>query len=150
MSPRSTLDPEAIPGPGSLRPPGHDAASLGPSDLSDTGSDSVWPSGYDTAGVSDTGLGRGLDQAEEARYAVTDEGLDPVDEAGAPPDGVAGRAAAARSHRRREDDSDVEGAREPDEGPDDAMLDEAGGIDDARDADRGDGVGDDADEPDAR
>lgn len=186
MSPRSTLDPEAIPGPGSQRPPGHDARSLGPSDLSDTGSDSVGPGGYDAAILSDTGdsvgtgvdpspvepsdgdpghdvgfdrvvradeagLGGGLDQAEEARYGVTDEMLDPVDEAGAPLDAVAGRAARARAHRRREDGPDGEEARVSDEGPDDAMLDEAAGVDEAREVDDpGDRGGDDADEPDAR
>jgi hypothetical protein len=118
MSAGSTLDPDAGTGPGSLRPPGHDVGSLGPSDLSDTGSDTVGPGGYDPAilgddgdsvgtgvdpapyeandgdtgsdvgfdrvvGADEAGLGGGLDQAEEASYGVTDEELDPVDEAGA-------------------------------------------------------------------
>ena len=121
----STLDPDAGTGPGAVVPPGHDVGSLGPSDLSDTGSDSLGPSGYDRSiresdgdsvgtGVdpsplesnvddpgedigfdrivdaSEAGLGGGLDQAEEALAGVTDEDLDPVDEAGASLDPDAG------------------------------------------------------------
>ena len=118
MTAGSTLDPDAMPDPGLRRPPGHDTGSLGPSDRSDTGSDSVGPQGYDApilaedadsvgtgvdpspfvsddgddgpdigfdriVAADEAGLGGGLDQAEEARYGVTDEALDPVDEAGA-------------------------------------------------------------------
>jgi hypothetical protein len=168
MSAGSTLDPDAVPGPGRVGPPGHDTGSLGPSDVSDTGSDSVGPTGYDAAilaeggdsvgtgtdpspaqandddGGSDigfdrvvradeAGLGGGLDQAEEARYGVTDEALDPVDEAGAALD-----PAGAPRRRRREAQTDVEhvrGADEPDASPDDAMLADRDGTDDDSDAD---------------
>ncbi|RPH45281.1 MAG: hypothetical protein EHM87_07110 [Burkholderiales bacterium] len=111
MSASSTLDPDAGDGPGTIRPPGHDTGALGPSDLSDTGSDSVGPGGFDpeilasdtdsvgtgvtpsparrhggaeavdvgfdrVVGPDEAGLGDGLDQAEEARYGVTDEARD--------------------------------------------------------------------------
>jgi hypothetical protein len=120
----STLDPDNFPVSDNTRkvPKGHDTASLGPSDLSDSGSDMAGPGltdddqlGLDrgtnedteagphnvadagpsvgdlnmddnsdsvgtgehlTAGVVGTeeaGLGRGLDQAEEARLGKTDE-----------------------------------------------------------------------------
>lgn len=125
MNAASTLDPDADPGAGTPRPPGHDTGSLGPSDLSDTGSDSLGPTGLDPAilaedgdstgtgvdpspiahdaddaadigfdrvvGADEAGLGGGLDQAEEGRLGITDESLDPVDEAGAPLDPLPGR-----------------------------------------------------------
>jgi hypothetical protein len=129
MNAASTLDPDALPGGGAARPPGHDTGSLGPSDLSDTGSDSVGPTGYDRSileadgadsvgtgvdpspaeandgdasdigfdrvvGAAEAGLGGGLDQAEEANLGVTDEALDPVDEAGAALDPIAGEPRA--------------------------------------------------------
>lgn len=126
MTSSSTLDPDSTPGGAARRPKGHDIRSLGPSDSSDTGSDSVGETGLDpvilaedgdatgtgvdpspvdarsddtdadigfdrVVGAAEAGLGGGLDQAEEARYGVTDERLDPVDEAGAPLDPVSRR-----------------------------------------------------------
>jgi hypothetical protein len=116
MSAHSTLDPDAFPAAGPIRPPGHDVGSLGPSDLSDTGADSRGAGAYGAAvlgsdgdsvgtgvdptvsrrsddrvgadigfdrvvGPGEAGLGRGLDQAEEARLGETDE-------ARAGPDGI--------------------------------------------------------------
>ena len=184
MSTPSNLDPDALPGRGSLRPPGHDTGALGPSDLSDTGSDSVGQSGYDEAILSDTGdsvgtgvdaspiepddgdtghdigfdrvvradeagLGAGLDQAEEARHGVTDEALDPVDEAGAALDPGRARAGPA-SRRRRWDGAGVEAAGTSATWSTDALPDDdAPAVDDPDDA--GEGRDDaDADDPDAR
>jgi hypothetical protein len=145
MSIGSTLDPDAVSSAAAARPPGHDNGSLGPSDLSDTGSDSVGSTGLDPAILADdgdstgtgvdpspadrrsddvdadigfdrvvtadeAGLGGGLDQAEEARYGITDEALDPVDEAGAsvePP--VASRR---RAHPGRGAPSDDDALRD--------------------------------------
>ena len=69
MSTPSTLDPDASSPSGRLRPPGHDAGSLGPSDRSDTGSDSVGPCGYDPAILADTGDagGTGVDPSPAER-----------------------------------------------------------------------------------
>ena len=138
MSPPSTLDPDAIGRSGARGPRGHDTDALGPSDLSDSGSDGRGPSGYDRAilesdgdsvgtgvdpspaernapdaadvgadrvvGAGEAGLGGGLDQAEEAIYGVTDEALDPVDEAGAALDPVGDPDAPARADARLPDD----------------------------------------------
>jgi hypothetical protein len=145
MSIGSTLDPDAVSGTPAARPPGHDTGSLGPSDLSDTGSDSVGSTGLDPAilaedgdstgtgvdpspvdprsddtdsdigfdrvvSAGEAGLGGGLDQAEEARYGVTDGAIDPMDEAGAPLDPSVG---GARARRRPADaDADPEAARD--------------------------------------
>lgn len=133
MSSSSTLDPDATPGAAPVRPPGHDVRSLGPSDRSDTGSDSVGATGFDPVildgdgdstgtGVdpspidrrsddtdadigfdrvvdeADAGLGGGLDQAEEARYGVTDEDADPSDE-DSPAAAGAGRRFAVGARR---------------------------------------------------
>ena len=85
---------------------GHDIASLGPSDSSDTGADMMGLGGYDStsdrqgtgerADVEDAigddgglafdrvvtereaGLGGGLDQAEEAQLGATDEEIEEV------------------------------------------------------------------------
>jgi hypothetical protein len=89
---------------------GHDVASLGPGDSSDTGADMMGLGrGHDTSDRQGTGermsldddpreryaadiatdrvvdpdgagLGDGLDQAEEAQFGVTDEGLSELDE----------------------------------------------------------------------
>jgi hypothetical protein len=85
-------------------PPGHDVQALGPSDSSDTGADMTGLGRHDTSDRQATGermsveqdpalrdahdiepdrvvtsgevgLGGGLDQAEEARFGVTDEEL---------------------------------------------------------------------------
>ncbi len=143
MSARSTLDPDATPGTGAVRPPGHDTRSIGPSDLSDTGSDSIGPGGYDPAvldsdsdsvgtgvdpspgerndvdpggdigvdrivGAGEAGLGGGLDQAEEARYGITDETLDTLDEAGP---GLEPDDAADDGADERADEADEPAAR---------------------------------------
>jgi len=85
---------------------GHDIGSVGPSDSSDSGSDMVGVGGLDSTtdrngtgeraslendadldaqsdiaadgivDAADAGLGRGLDQAEEARLGVTDEEIE--------------------------------------------------------------------------
>lgn len=87
---------------------GHDIRSLGPSDSSDTGADMVGLGGLDSTSdrngtgervsveqesaldaaadiaaddivsARDAGLGRGLDQAEEAQLGITDEELERV------------------------------------------------------------------------
>lgn len=91
---------------GNELPKGHDIRSLGPSDSSDTGADMVGVGGLDSTtdrngtgergsiendadlefdaditadgivSAEDAGLGRGLDQAEEAQLGVTDEEID--------------------------------------------------------------------------
>src|SRR3954462_2511630 len=91
---------------GNAFPKGHDIRSVGPSDSSDTGADMVGIAGLDSTsdrngtgerasvepdleadtdiGVDDVvraeeaGLGRGLDQAEEAQLGVTDEEIEAV------------------------------------------------------------------------
>lgn len=158
MSTASSLDPDAGAAPG-IRPPGRDAAALGPSDLSDSGSDSLGPTGLDEATLGDTsdsagtgvdptpidddgdgatdigfdrvvdaaeaGLGSGLDQAEEARLGVTDDALDPHDEAGAAlaPDPDAQRALRdlRRAEMAQEDDPDDDD-EDADGDPDDVPL----------------------------
>lgn len=99
MSAGSTLDPDAGSIP-PIRPPGHDAGSLGPSDLSDTGSDSLGPTGLgpatlaedsDAAGTGvdpshgDVDDGRvadvGFDRIVGASEAGLGGGLDPAEEA---------------------------------------------------------------------
>jgi hypothetical protein len=87
---------------------GHDIRSLGPSDSSDTGADMVGIRGLDSTSdrygtgerldveqdsnelagedltpdrivdADEAGLGDGLDQAEEARFGITDEEIDAV------------------------------------------------------------------------
>lgn len=87
---------------------GHDIRSLGPSDSSDTGADMVGVPGTDSTSdrygtgerldveqdsgdlagddlspdriveAEEAGLGDGLDQAEEARFGITDEEIDAV------------------------------------------------------------------------
>jgi hypothetical protein len=47
MTSSSTLDPDSTPGGAAGRPKGQDIRSLGPSDSSDTGSDSVGENGLD-------------------------------------------------------------------------------------------------------
>ena len=97
----SSLTPENIPAwRPELIPPGHDLKSLGPGDSSDSGSDLAGtPVNEDdtteaelaggeevadasdilpehTVGAAEAGLGRGLDEAEEAQLGVTNEDLD--------------------------------------------------------------------------
>jgi len=76
MTPASTLDPDAGPGSGAIRPPGHDTGSLGPGDRSDTGSDSVGPTGLDPAILADDGdaSGTGVDPSPVGHDA--EEGAD--------------------------------------------------------------------------
>ena len=86
MAGSSTLDPDNFPTPGrGQKPPkGHDTRSLGPSDSSDSGSDTTGPMDensdrYGTdrvVGTGEAGLGGGMDQAEEARLGKTDEDLE--------------------------------------------------------------------------
>jgi hypothetical protein len=98
----STLDPENFPhGRTRKTPKGHDVRALGPSDSSDTGADLAGQGPLDDTsdrngtgervslesdvdpdadisadrivGAEEAGLGRGLDQAEEAQLGITDE-----------------------------------------------------------------------------
>jgi hypothetical protein len=59
MSVGSTLDPNSVGVPGAARRRGHDTASLGPGDRSDTGSDGVGETGLDPAILADDGDGDG-------------------------------------------------------------------------------------------
>jgi hypothetical protein len=83
MSAGSTLDPDAVPGSARVRPPGHDTGSLGPSDLSDRGSDGVGPTGDDATILAEDGdsVGSGVDpspaQADDGD-AGADIGFDRV------------------------------------------------------------------------
>ncbi len=71
----STLDPDNVPAkPGRHTQKGHDLASLGPSDTSDSGSDVTGAGrevGDRVVGGNEAGLGGGLDEAEEARRRKT-------------------------------------------------------------------------------
>ena len=69
MSPRSTLDPDVGLVTAEVRPPGHDIGSIGPSDSSDTGSDSVGPGGYDPVilGSDSDAAGTGVDPSSAER-----------------------------------------------------------------------------------
>ena len=95
----TTLTPDNVPPERAPAPPkGHDTRSLGPSDSSDSGSDMAGahveddeteseiaggerlPGDDDVlpdriVGADEAGLGDGLDEAEEARYGITDEEL---------------------------------------------------------------------------
>jgi hypothetical protein len=96
----TTLNPDNVPPDRAPRiPKGHDTRSLGPGDSSDSGSDLAGVrdvdeketeselSGGESIADSDdvspdrivnaeeAGLGDGLDEAEEARYGITDEEL---------------------------------------------------------------------------
>ena len=98
-------NPVRTPDPGEEVLKGHDIASLGPSDSSDTGADMVGLGGRDSTSdrqgtgerddvendlagennditpnrivrADQAGLGDGLDQAEEAQLGITDEEID--------------------------------------------------------------------------
>jgi hypothetical protein len=73
MAGKSTLDPENFPAGRSRRTPkGHDTASLGPSDTSDSGSDMAGPGLLDE---DQLGLDRGTNEDSEAgRRNVADAG----------------------------------------------------------------------------
>jgi hypothetical protein len=98
--------PARVPAPDEEILKGHDNRSLGPSDSSDTGADMMGIGGLDSTSdrhgtgerleaddptedhasedllpdrivnAEEVGLGGGLDQAEEARFGVTDEEID--------------------------------------------------------------------------
>ena len=163
MSAHSTLDPDAFPAAGPIRPPGHDVGSLGPSHLSDTGADSrgagadgaavlgadgdsvgtgVDPSvsrrsdgrvgtdiGFDrVVGPGEAGLGRGLDQAEEARLGETDE-------ARAGPDGIGDGIEMQRDPEDSGDPDDPDLPDEPEESDDPDDLGDLGDLGDPDDPD---------------
>jgi hypothetical protein len=96
----TTLTPDNVPPDRAPRiPKGHDTSALGPGDSSDSGSDLAGVRGLDDketeselaggesvadsddvapdriVGADEAGLGGGLDEAEEARYGITDEEL---------------------------------------------------------------------------
>ena len=108
MNAKRKPNPARVPGQDEEVLKGHDIRSLGPSDSSDTGADMVGVSGIDSTSdrygtgerldveqdsselagddltpdrivnAEEAGLGDGLDQAEEARFGITDEEIDAV------------------------------------------------------------------------
>jgi hypothetical protein len=108
MNTKRKLNPARVPDQDEEVLRGHDIRSLGPSDSSDTGADMVGVAGLDSTSdrygtgerldveqdsgelagedltpdrivnAEEAGLGDGLDQAEEARFGITDEQIDAV------------------------------------------------------------------------
>lgn len=88
----SSLDPDLIPGKDRQLGKGHGTDALGPSDLSDTGSDIVGGPGWQSDGEFDLGLDSGTNSDVEG-YA-DDDGMDPgidSDAAGSSEQATAGR-----------------------------------------------------------
>jgi hypothetical protein len=128
MSASSTLDPDAVAGSGTVRPPGQDSGALGPSDVSDTGSDSVGQNGYGAAilGSDSDSAGTGVDPSPAAP----------------------GRR-ARRADIERADASDGDAPDETGEDSGGVELPDAESDEDVDEGDEGEGA-DKTDDPDAR